>query len=216
MPQSFSEHTLLVANRGEIAVRILRTAKALGMRTLAVYTRTDATAPHVALADGAVALRADDADPTSNARGYLDAGALVQVARDHGATLVHPGYGFLAENAEFARALEREGISWVGPDADTIHTMGLKHEARAIALRSGVPVVPGSDGLVKDVDVAVETAKQIGYPVMIKSTAGGGGMGLVVCKDEGEVREKFMSTQARAKVRLRFILSIDRNLSKNI
>lgn len=196
---SLNGHKLLVANRGEIAVRILRTAKRLGIPTVAIYTQTDSTSPHVLLADEAAPLRADDADPLSNSRGYLDADAIVDICKARRVTLVHPGYGFLSENTQFASLLEQNGITWLGPDAKTIQAMGLKHEARAAAMRANVPVVPGTDGLVIDADAAVHAASQIGFPVMMKSTAGGGGMGLVVCQDDHEVREKFIATQQRAK-----------------
>ena len=197
---SLSEHKLLIANRGEIAVRILRTAKKLGIPTVAIYSRSDSTSPHVTQADEAVPLLPDDPDPLSNSRGYLDAETIVDICRSRNVTLVHPGYGFLSENADFARALEQNGITWLGPDARTIHTMGLKHEARALAVQAGIPVVPGSDGLVTDANVAVIAANRVGFPVMLKATAGGGGMGLVVCQDEAELMRKFIPTQERAKV----------------
>ena len=198
---SFASHKLLVANRGEIAVRILRTARRLGLRTLAVYTRADATAPHVVLADEAAPLLPDEADPVANARGYADAAELVRVCKEHGATLVHPGYGFLSENAAFAEAVVQAGARWVGPRAETIEAMGLKHRARELAEEVGVPLVPGSKGLMRDLEEAVAVAEDIGYPVMLKSTAGGGGMGLVVCNSADEVRVRFPATQARAQVR---------------
>ncbi len=197
---AYTSHKLLVANRGEIAVRILRTAKRLNVATVAVYTRPDATAPHVILADEAVALRAHDEDPVSNAAGYLDAEAIVTVCKDRGVTLVHPGYGFLSENASFAQMVVDAGIGWLGPRPGTIEAMGLKHRARELAREVDVPLVPGSQGLLRDVDDAVALASEIGLPVMLKSTAGGGGMGLVVCNSVEELREKFESTQARAQV----------------
>ncbi|KAI8976308.1 urea carboxylase [Trametes punicea] len=193
-----SPHKLLVANRGEIAVRILRTARRLRIPTVAIYTRSDATAPHVVLADEAVALRADDEDPVSNARGYLDADAIVAVCRERGVTLVHPGYGFLSENERFARMVVSAGVTWLGPRPETIEAMGLKHRARELAVEVDVPLVPGSKSLLRDVEEAVELANAIGYPVMLKSTAGGGGMGLVVCSSAEELRVRFASTQARA------------------
>lgn len=199
---SFSNEKLLVANRGEIAVRILRTAKRLGLKTVAVYTKSDATAPHVLLADETIALHPDDTDLLANSRGYLDADAIVDVCRTLGVTLVHPGYGFLAENASFASALAGVGVTWLGPEPGIIHAMGLKHEARSLAIRANVPVVPGSDGLVTDAATAVKVASDVGFPIMLKSTAGGGGMGLVVCANDKEVEEKFPVTQQRAKVRL--------------
>ena len=195
-------HKLLIANRGEIAVRILRTAKRLGIHTIAVYTRSDATAPHVIPADEAVELRPDDADPVSNARGYLDADAIVTICRERGATLLHPGYGFLSEDARFARKVEDAGVTWLGPRAETIEAMGLKHRARELAREVDVPLVPGSRGLLQDADEAIAVSEKIGFPVMLKSTAGGGGMGLVVCGTADELRVKFSGTQARARVRL--------------
>ncbi|KAI0323769.1 urea carboxylase [Cubamyces sp. BRFM 1775] len=195
----YSAHKLLVANRGEIAIRVLRTARRLQITTVAVYTRSDATAPHVVLADEAVALRPEDEDPVSNARGYLDADAILAICKERGVTLVHPGYGFLSENAHFAQMVVDAGIAWLGPRPDTIEAMGLKHRARELAVEVDVPLVPGSKSLLQDVEEAVNLANEIGYPVMLKSTAGGGGMGLVVCHSAEELRVRFASTQARAK-----------------
>lgn len=221
---SLAGQKLLVANRGEIAVRILRTAKRLGLYSIAVYTQVDATSPHVLLADEAVALslpeagsdvasagagggdaeRSESEDPAANARLYLNAEAIADACVSTGATLVHPGYGFLSENASFARLLAKQGITLLGPRPDVIEAMGLKHEARELARKAGVPVVPGSGGLVKSVEEAVDVAREIGPPVMLKATAGGGGMGLVVCRSEDELREKIGSTMQRAKVSNRF------------
>ena len=198
---AYPHHKLLIANRGEIAVRILRTAKRLGIRTIAVYTRLDATAPHVVLADESVALRPDDADPVSNARGYLDGDAIVAICKERGATLLHPGYGFLSEDARFAQKVQDAGVTWLGPRPETIEAMGLKHRARELAREVDVPLVPGSQGLLQDVDGAVAFSEEIGFPVMLKSTAGGGGMGLVVCGTADEVRAKFPSIQGRAQAR---------------
>lgn len=199
---SYDGHKLLVANRGEIAVRIIRTSKRLGIPTVAVYTQTDAIAPHVLLADTAVALRPNDFDPASNAKGYLDAAAILAVCQAEGVTLVHPGYGFLSENADFATMLAGAGVTLLGPSVQVIREMGLKHEARKLAAAAEVPVVPGSDGLLHDVGEAADMAERIGFPVMLKSTAGGGGMGLVICNDMKELQAKFPSTQQRAKVRI--------------
>lgn len=206
--QLLAAHKLLVANRGEIAVRVLQTAKRLGLRTIAVYTQVDATSPHVTLADEAVPLASSDPSITkpedeplaSNALAYLDAGAVLRACLACGATMVHPGYGFVSENADFARLLSENGITLLGPSVQTIASMGLKHRARAIAKEADVPIVPGSEGLVDTVGDAVEVAKGIGYPVMLKADAGGGGMGLIVCKDEGGLRNQYPSSQQRAKV----------------
>jgi urea carboxylase len=197
---SLREQKLLVANRGEIAVRILNTASKLGIRTVAVYTEADATSPHVTLADEAVLLHSEDPKPSTNSRGYLDIESIIEVCKAKNVTLVHPGYGFLSEHAAFASALEEVGITWLGPNAETIQHMGAKHAARATAVSAGVPVIPGSDGLVADAVTATETAKRVGFPVMLKSTAGGGGMGLVVCQNEDEVEKKLEPTRERAKV----------------
>lgn len=194
------QHKLLVANRGEIAVRILRTAKRLGIRTVCIYTHSDATAPHVALADEAVALHPEDSDPFTNSRGYLDQEHIAHICTARGVTLVHPGYGFLSENASFAALLESKGITWLGPNSRTIEAMGLKHTARKIAVDADVPIVLGSDGLIHDVEAAKRVCEDVGYPVMLKSTAGGGGMGLLVCYNEEELLKKFITTQERAKV----------------
>ncbi|KAI0046085.1 urea carboxylase [Auriscalpium vulgare] len=194
------KHKLFVANRGEIAVRIIRTAQRLGLHTIAVYTASDAVSPHVALADEAVEIA--DASGGESARPHLSVETQVAAAQARGATLVHPGYGFLSESADFARAVRDAGMAFVGPSAEVIRRMGLKHEARAVARRAGVPVVPGSenyDGLVEDAEQAVVEAERIGWPVMVKATAGGGGMGLVVCNDERELRHKFGPTKERAK-----------------
>ncbi|KAH8094908.1 allophanate hydrolase subunit 2-domain-containing protein [Cristinia sonorae] len=203
----FQVHKLLVANRGEIAIRILRTAKALGVPTVAIYTPVDATAPHVLLADESIALlpylgsqekTGDEVDLAVSSKGYLDIDAIVKVCEDHGITLVHPGYGFLSENASFARALAEKGVCLLGPDWKTVEEMGLKHRARALAIEAQVPVVPGSDGLVTTVEEGIQVAAQVGYPLMLKATAGGGGMGLVVCRDEEELKAKLPATQKRA------------------
>ncbi|KAI0820844.1 urea carboxylase [Trametes gibbosa] len=197
-PPQYASHKLLVANRGEIAVRIIRTAHRLGIPTIAVYTRSDATAPHVVLANEAVPLRPDNEDPVSNARGYLDADAILTICKQRGVTLVHPGYGFLSENARFAQLVVDAGITWLGPQPATIESMGLKHRARELAVEVAVPLVPGSESLLRDVEEAVGLANEVGYPVMLKSTAGGGGMGLVLCTNTEDLRGKFASTQARA------------------
>lgn len=196
------EHKLLVANRGEIAVRILRTARRLGLRTVSVYTQVDATAPHVVLADESVPLIPNITEPAANAKGYTDIDDILRVCSERDVTLVHPGYGFLSENAEFARRLEEAGVKLLGPSVQVIEDMGLKHRARELAVKAGVPVVPGSDPsrLVECVGEAIGIAERIGYPVMLKATAGGGGMGLVVCRDEVELKATFESTQQRANV----------------
>ncbi|KAK7690310.1 hypothetical protein QCA50_006967 [Cerrena zonata] len=196
-------HKLLVANRGEIAVRILKTAKRLGILTVAVYTQVDATSPHVSLADEAFALKtptdtSDNAEYNA-ARAYADAEDILDVCLKRGVTLVHPGYGFLSENAHFAKLLDARSITLLGPSVKTIEDMGLKHRARVLAVEAGVPVVPGSDGLVTSLAEAEDVATTIGFPVILKATTGGGGMGLVVCRNVEDLHAKFESIRQRAK-----------------
>ncbi|KJA16224.1 hypothetical protein HYPSUDRAFT_147969 [Hypholoma sublateritium FD-334 SS-4] len=191
----YDKHKLLIANRGEIAVRIIRTAKRLGLRTVAIYTPADALAPHVLLADEAAPLPV----PASEALAYLAADSIIAICRARGAALVHPGYGFLAEDADFARAVGASGIAWVGPRADVIRLMGVKHAARKAALDAGVAVVPGSEGLVASEEEALIAARKCGFPVMLKATAGGGGMGMAVCQDELALKNNFSLTTNRAR-----------------
>ncbi len=173
---------VLVANRGEIAVRIIRAAKELGLATVQVYSKADADMLAVRMADEAVEI-----GPPHPAKSYLKAEAILQAARDTGADAIHPGYGFLSENADFAAGVEAAGLVFVGPTAETIRTMGDKAAARASAVAAGVPVVPGSDGVVEDLAAARAIAEQIGYPVMIKAAAGGGGRGIRIAKDAGDI-----------------------------
>ncbi|HEV7823913.1 MAG TPA: biotin carboxylase N-terminal domain-containing protein [Mycobacteriales bacterium] len=169
--------SLLVANRGEIARRIIRTARRLGVRTIAVHSDVDSGLPFVLEADEAVRLEG------APAQVYRDADAILRAAAETGAQAVHPGYGFLSENASFARAVEEAGLVWVGPPADAIERMGDKINARNLVAAAGVPVSPGTASPVSDVDSALEAAREIGYPVMVKASAGGGGMGMAVAAD---------------------------------
>ena len=165
--------SLLIANRGEIACRILRTCRALGIRGIAVYSDADARAKHVREADAAVWIGAAAATES-----YLDADRIIAAAKAVGAEAVHPGYGFLSENAAFARAVEAAGLIWVGPKADTIEAMGLKDRAKAIAEEAGVPVLPGYRGEAQDAKTLTKEAERIGFPLLIKAVAGGGGRGI--------------------------------------
>ena len=184
---------LLVANRGEIAVRIVRAAKELGLQTVAVYSDADAQSLAVQMADEAVRI-----GPAHATRSYLNVDAILQAAADSGAGAVHPGYGFLSENAAFAERVEAAGLVFVGPTPHAIRTMGDKAAARAAAMKAGVPTVPGSAGVVADPDTAVEVAKDIGYPIMIKASAGGGGRGIRVAHDAAELRQQFATATAEA------------------
>ena len=170
-------HTVLIANRGEIAVRAIRTLKRLGIRSVAVYSDADRNAQHVRDADLAIALGGEKA-----ADSYLRAGRILEAARESGAQAIYPGYGFLSESAEFAEACEAEGIAFIGPSALQIREFGLKHRARELAAQAGVPMAPGT-GLLGSLDEALTAAHAIGYPVMLKTTAGGGGIGLTRCTD---------------------------------
>lgn len=165
--------SLLIANRGEIACRIMRTCRALGVRSIAVYSDADARAKHVRDADEAVWIGGAAATES-----YLDGDTLIAAAKQVGAEAIHPGYGFLSENAAFAKAVETAGLIWVGPKADTIEAMGLKDRAKAIAEEAGVPVLPGYRGAAQDAKTLTEEAKRIGFPLLIKAVAGGGGRGI--------------------------------------
>ncbi len=183
--------TLLIANRGEIAVRIIRAARELGIRTVQAHSLADADSLAVKLADAAVPI-----GPPQAARSYLNIAAIVEAARGSGADAVHPGYGFLAENAGFAEAVEAAGLVFVGPDAKAIRLMGDKVAARNAAAAAGVPTVPGSDGRVEDLESARAVAARTGFPVMIKAAAGGGGRGIRIAGSREEF-ERFIP-QARA------------------
>ncbi|WP_330439403.1 biotin carboxylase [Micromonospora sp. NBC_00821] len=185
--------SLLVANRGEIARRIIRTAKRLGIRVIAVHSEADADLPFVAEADEAVLI-----GPPNPALSYRNTEAILAAAKSTGAQAIHPGYGFLSENAEFARTVEASGLIWVGPDADAITAMGDKINARNLMAAAGVPVAPGTTDPAADLDAAVTAAAEIGYPVMVKAAAGGGGMGMGVAADEATLRTEYDKVRAFA------------------
>ncbi|QQD22468.1 acetyl-CoA carboxylase biotin carboxylase subunit [Oceanospirillaceae bacterium ASx5O] len=176
---------LLIANRGEIAVRIVRACAEAGIRSVAVYTEPDRYALHVKRADEAWSL---GADPLA---GYLDPQRLVNLALETGCDAIHPGYGFLSENAQFARLCEEHGIIFVGPRSDVIHKMGDKTQARDAMRAAGVPVTPGSEGNLADLEEALQLAASIGYPVMLKATSGGGGRGIRRCDSADELKMQY-------------------------
>jgi acetyl-CoA carboxylase, biotin carboxylase subunit len=184
---------LLIANRGEIAVRIIRAAHELGIRTVQVYSQADAKSLAVELADEAV-----DIGPPHAAKSYLNVAAILDAAKRASADAIHPGYGFLAENAAFAEAVEQAGLIFVGPRAETIRMMGDKVAAREIAKKAGVPTVPGSDGRIDDPAAAHAIVERIGFPVMIKAAAGGGGRGIRVARDIVEFDRLFPQASAEA------------------
>ncbi|MGH3619850.1 MAG: acetyl-CoA carboxylase biotin carboxylase subunit, partial [Pseudonocardiaceae bacterium] len=187
-------HTVLVANRGEIAVRVIRTLRAMGLRSVAVYSDADAGARHVRDADVAVRI-----GPAPAAASYLSVDAILDAAARTGAQAVHPGYGFLSENAAFARALARAGLIFVGPPAAAIEAMGDKIRAKSTAAAAGIPVIPGSDGRACDDDALAVAADALGYPVLLKPSAGGGGKGLrVVCRAQ-DLRAAISSTRREAR-----------------
>jgi len=185
--------SVLVANRGEIARRVIRTARRLGVTAVAVYSDADAELPYVREADHAVHI-----GPAQPALSYLNAAAIIDAAGQTGAAAVHPGYGFLAENADFAGQVIAAGLTWVGPDPAAIEQMGDKIRARNLMERAGVPVSPGSREPVCDEAAAVAEADRIGYPVMVKAAAGGGGIGMGVATGEAELRAAFATARSRA------------------
>jgi acetyl-CoA carboxylase, biotin carboxylase subunit len=175
--------TVLVANRGEIARRIIRTVQRIGLRAVAVHSDVDADLPFVAEADEAVPI-----GPAPPAQSYRDAEAILEAARQTGAQAVHPGYGFLSEDAGFARRVVEAGLVWVGPPPEAIQAMGDKIRARNLVAAAGVPVSRGTSEPVADIDAALAAAAGIGYPIMVKASAGGGGMGMAVAMDENSLR----------------------------
>ncbi|KAA2235330.1 acetyl-CoA carboxylase biotin carboxylase subunit [Salinarimonas soli] len=185
---------ILIANRGEIALRILRAAKELGIATVAVHSTADADAMHVRLADESVCI-----GPPTARDSYLNIPALISACEITGADAVHPGYGFLSENAAFAEVLDHHRITFIGPKAEHIRTMGDKIEAKRTAKRLGIPCVPGSEGGINDEDEARRVAADIGYPVLIKAAAGGGGRGMKVARNEGDLVHAFQTARTEAK-----------------
>ncbi|GAA4746728.1 acetyl-CoA carboxylase biotin carboxylase subunit [Sphingomonas daechungensis] len=181
---------ILIANRGEIACRVIRTAKRMGIKTVAVYSDADARAPHVRMADEAVRL-----GPPPASESYLKAELIIDACKATGAEAVHPGYGFLSERTTFAKALEKAGIAFIGPPPKAIAAMGDKIESKKLAQKAGVNVVPGYLGDIATTDDAVKIAKDIGYPVMMKASAGGGGKGMRLAWSEKDVREGFDATK---------------------
>lgn len=184
---------ILIANRGEIAVRILRACRELGIDTVAVYSEADENSLHVLFAGQAVCI-----GPARAADSYLNIGAILTVAKATGCDAVHPGYGFLSENADFADACRENGLVFIGPSGDVIRKMGHKSAARKLMQSVGVPVVPGSDGLVENAEEAKEIAARIGYPVLIKAAAGGGGRGMRRVEREEELAKLFAEAQAES------------------
>src|SRR5271168_329981 len=186
---------LLIANRGEIALRVVCACKELGIRTVAVYSEPDRHSLHVRFADEAVCI-----GPAKSARSYLDIPSIVSAAEITGADAIHPGYGFLSENAGFAEMVEAHGLTFIGPSPDHIRMMGDKITAKTAMEGLGVPLVPGSEGALPDLETARSVAAHVGYPVLIKAAAGGGGRGMKVAEDADGLEEawRVARTEARA------------------
>lgn len=185
---------ILIANRGEIALRIIRTCKEMGIKTVAIYSKADAESLHVRFADEAVCI-----GPAPSSESYLNIPRIMAAVEITNADAIHPGYGFLAENANFAEICKQSGVKFIGPTAEMINKMGDKVTAKETMIKAGVPVVPGSDGLLKDVKQGIKIANQIGYPVILKATAGGGGKGMRIVNRDEEFEDAWDSARKEAK-----------------
>ncbi len=185
---------VLIANRGEIAVRVILAVKELGLESVAIYSEPDRTALHVMLADEAYPI-----GPAAASESYLVIDNIISAAKKSGANAIHPGYGFMSENAEFSDRCKAEGIIFIGPEAESIRSMGDKLSARALMIKAGVPVIPGSEGAISDPDLAIKEAAKIGYPVLLKASAGGGGKGMRVVRNEEDIASALRQTMGEAK-----------------
>ena len=186
---------VLVANRGEIAVRIIRACREMGIRTVAVYSEADKDSLHRKLADESVCI-----GPARSGLSYLNVKNLIEAACQTGADSIHPGYGFLSESSSFAKMCNEIGIKFIGPSSEIIELMGNKSNAKELMKKAGVPTVPGSDGSIKGIKDAFEVAKKIGYPVMLKAAAGGGGKGIRIVNNERELESNYNIVKQEAKI----------------
>ncbi|MDP2401255.1 MAG: acetyl-CoA carboxylase biotin carboxylase subunit, partial [Actinomycetota bacterium] len=184
---------ILIANRGEVALRVIRSCKEMGIESVAVYSEADRDSMHARMADHSVCI-----GPASSAKSYLSMPNIISAALTSGAEAIHPGYGFLAENADFARAVADSGLVFIGPSPDAIERMGDKSRARATAMEAGVPCVPGSDGELDTAEEALVFAREVGFPVLIKASAGGGGKGMRVAVDESELAANYAAARNEA------------------
>ncbi|MCB0298968.1 MAG: acetyl-CoA carboxylase biotin carboxylase subunit, partial [Calditrichaeota bacterium] len=184
---------ILIANRGEIALRIIRACKELGVRTVAVYSTPDENASHTIFADESVCI-----GPAEGSKSYLNTTSIIAAAEITGADAIHPGYGFLAENADFAEMCNSINLTFIGPSATVIRKMGDKAVAKETMQAAGVPGVPGSKGILKTIDEARDICKKTGYPVMLKAVAGGGGKGMRIVRKEADLESSFMMARAEA------------------
>ena len=185
---------ILIANRGEIALRVIRTCKEMGIKTVAIYSTADKDSLHVRFADEAVCI-----GPPASADSYLNIPKIMAAVEITNSDAVHPGYGFLAENAKFSEICAEYGVKFIGPTPDQIRKMGDKITAKETMIKAGVPVVPGSGGLLKDVKEGIKIANEIGYPVILKATAGGGGKGMRVVWNDGEFEDAWNKARMEAK-----------------
>ena len=186
-------HKILIANRGEIAIRVIRACKELGIKTVAVYSQADSNSLHVKLADESVCI-----GPAPSGQSYLNINAIISAAELTDAEAIHPGYGFLSENAKFAEVCEQCGITFIGPSAESMRVMGDKISARQAVIGHGVPILPGTKESVKSVDEAIKIAKEIGFPVIIKATAGGGGRGMKIVHSQAALPNAYATARAEA------------------
>lgn len=184
---------ILIANRGEIALRVMRACREMGIKTVAVFSEADKASAHVSFADEAICI-----GPAPSNRSYLNIPNIISAAKVSGAEAIHPGYGFLAENASFAEMCEEAGIVFIGPSAYAMETMGAKAKARETMIKAGVPVVPGSEGIITSEEEAIAIAKKIGYPVIVKASAGGGGRGMRVAEDDASLKQAFQMAKSEA------------------
>ncbi len=184
---------ILIANRGEIAVRVICACKDLGIRTVAVYSEADRNSLHVRFADEAICI-----GPAKSARSYLDIPSVISAAEITNVNAIHPGYGFLSENADFAEVCEESGITFIGPKPNVIRTMGMKQLARAAMKEAGIPILPGSEGILKSAEEGLALAEEIGYPVILKAVAGGGGRGMRIVRDASELEANLVQAQQEA------------------
>ena len=185
---------ILIANRGEIALRIIRACKEMGIGSVAVHSTADTDAMHVRMADEAICI-----GPPPSTQSYLSIANVISACEISGAEAIHPGYGFLSENARFSQALHDHGITFIGPSADHINLMGDKIAAKETMIKMGVPCVPGSDGGVTDLEEARKVSKEMGYPVIVKAAAGGGGRGMKLANSADEIDVAFQSARTEAK-----------------
>ena len=184
---------ILIANRGEIAMRVMRTAREMGIKTIAVYSDADRNMPFVRYADEAVCI-----GPAQSSQSYLRADKLMAAARQTGADAIHPGYGFLSENASFSKAVSDAGLIFIGPSANSIEIMGSKIGAKQAAKKFNVPMVPGTEEPLSDINEARKIANKIGYPILVKASAGGGGKGMRIVENDGEFEEQIRAAKSEA------------------